>query len=195
MSLLFLRRPLLLALALGLGLAGCGGKAEFPVKGTITGLQYSGMVLTNNGGNDLPVAAGATSFTFPGAIEYGAAYDVNIKTPPLHQTCGRNNSTDTAGRQISINVEITCSLVVRPLGGTITGLTVDGLELNNGSEDRIAPLKDATSYQFRNPIAYGTSYSVTVLKQPPGLRCTVVNAGGEMADFDVANVNVSCVPV
>ena len=60
-----------LALALAAGLAGCGGsdKAEFVVKGTITGIVYPGTVLTTNG-MDLAVAPPArpgdtVSFAFP----------------------------------------------------------------------------------------------------------------------------------
>ena len=48
-----------LALTLALTLAACGGKATFPISGTIVGLQYGGLVLSTNG-MDLPVAANAT---------------------------------------------------------------------------------------------------------------------------------------
>ncbi len=194
MTFSFLRRPAALALALGLAVAGCGGKAEFEVKGVITGLKYDGLVLVNNGGNDLKVAANATTFVFPGTIEYGTPYNVTVKTPPLHSTCTPSNFTDSAGRQATINVEISCGLTPHTLGGTVTGLTAEGLELNNGSEDRIAIASGATSYAFAGKIPFATSYSVTILKQPTGLKCSVSNQGGEMGDVDIANINVSCVP-
>ena len=196
MTFSFLRRPAALALVLGLGfaIAGCGGKAEFEVKGTITGLKYTGLVLMNNGGGDLPVPANATSFVFPGTIEYGTPYNVAVKANPLHSTCTPSNFTDSAGRQATINVEITCLPTLHAVGGTVTGLTAEGLELNNGSEDRIAIPSGATSYAFAGKIAFATSYSVTVLKQPTGLKCSVSNQGGEMGDLDITNVNVSCVP-
>jgi len=200
MKLSFLRRPALLALALGLGLAACGGgKAEFQVKGTIVGLQYPGLVLTNNGANDLPVPDKATSFAFPGSIEYGTAYAVDFKKQPDHQICGfgadnlPGSQAETAGRQATINVLISCVLTAYTVGGTVTGLTADGLELNNGDQRTII-LKAATSYAFPTALPYGTSYGITILTQPAGLKCTLVNPVGTIGDATVTNVNVNCVP-
>lgn len=42
--------------------------------GTISGLSSSGLVLQNNGGDNIAVAAGSTSFTFPATIANGAGY-------------------------------------------------------------------------------------------------------------------------
>lgn len=198
----FLRRPLWLACGLGLSLAlaACGGKATFEVKGTIEGLQYDGMVLTNNGANDLPVPAKASSFAFPGSIEYGTPFNVVVKKQPDHQSCNFGSNTepggqvDTAGRQVAIKVVITCLLVTQPLGGSVTGLTADGLVLINGSNDQIGILKDATTYNFASQISYGTSYGISVLTQPTGLKCTVANPNGVVGDAAITNVNVSCVP-
>jgi len=200
MKLSSLRLPAL-ALALGLTLAACGGgKAEFDVKGTIFGLAYPGLVLTNNGANDLAVADKASSFAFPGTIEYGTPYSVAIKKQPDHQTCGfgANNvpgsETETAGRQASINVLVTCVLNTAAIGGTVSGLTADGLQLNNGSDELKAVVKDATSYTFTNPLAFGTSYGISILAQPAGLTCRLENPVGTMGDAAITNINIICVP-
>lgn len=131
------------AIALALALAGCGGKASFPINGTIIGLSNSGLVLTTNG-MDLPVAATATTFVFPNSLSYGDVYNVTAKTQPQHQTCSigaftdsaghiYTGATDTAGRISAINIGVTCTLNTAALGGTISGLTSDGLVLTNGS--------------------------------------------------------------
>ena len=45
---------------------GCGGgRAHYTIGGTIAGLSGSGLVLLDNGGNDLTVSAGPTSFPGP----------------------------------------------------------------------------------------------------------------------------------
>jgi len=58
-------RPLA-ALLLTLGLAACGGKASYDVSGTVSNLNNNGLILAN-GGEELPIAAGQTSFTLKSA--------------------------------------------------------------------------------------------------------------------------------
>lgn len=180
-------------LVLVLGLAACGGKAAFDVKGVVSELKYSGLVLSN-GAAELAVPANATTFNFANTIEYGDLYDVKVKAQPLHQRCEVINGADTAGRLASINIIVACALNPFGLGGTVSGLTADGLVIVNGSNGTVTLNKDATVYQFANPVLYGSSYGVTVLTQPPGLTCSVANGIGEMGDVDVSNANVSCVP-
>ena len=196
MKLSFLRRPML-ALSLGLAatLAACGGKAEFPVQGTISGLAYPGLVLQNNLANDLSIPASATSFSFPGSIEYATPYSVTIKTPPQHQNCAIGNNIDTAGRQASIAVQIECSLNVVSLGGYVAGLTADGLVLINGSNDQVEVAKGVGTYVFGRTLPFGTSYGVTILKQPAGLSCYLQNSTGLAGDANIINVNLTCAPV
>lgn len=195
-----------IALALALSLAACGGKASFPIAGTVVGLNYDGLVLSTNG-MDLAVAAKATSFTFPNALSYGDVYNVVPKAQPTHQTCTvgsfvnanglvLNGPTDTAGRLGTINIGVLCSLNTATVGGTITGLTSLGLQLTNGSlGGTVAPLADATTFTFANPVSYGVTYGVTVLAQPANDVCSVTSNGtGEMGDTAVANIVVTCVP-
>ena len=195
MSLSFLRPTLLLVLVAGL--TACGGKAEFDVAGTVTGLEYNGLVLTNSkNGDTTTVAKTATTFRMPSRIEYGTEYEVLIKTQPAHQTCAipQFAAKDTAGRLASINIPVSCAVNQFSIGGTVTGLTVAGLVLANAG-DEVAIAKDATVYAFPSLVPYNNSYTVGVLTNPPGLRCTVVNGSARMGDAAVTNINVSCVPV
>lgn len=196
-----LRHSLLLTLALGL--AACGGKATFPVEGKVVNLKYPGLVLSNIGMSDLPVEAKATSFRFPNTIEYGIQYDVQVKKSSAHQTCSADNNKDTAGRQASINVTITCLDILQAVGGTVKTIGLDGavkpyvgenLVLINGSSDKVTVLKDATTYKFGGTLAFGVSYGISVLQQPDGgkLTCAVENGIGEMGDAEITNVNVLC---
>lgn len=183
-----------LAFALALGLTACGGSASFSVNGTVTGLAYPGLVLTNNGVN-LPIAVGTTTFSFPGSLEYGETFNVQVKTNPPHQTCepdARYNA-DTAGRTATINVPIRCLINAFSLGGTITGLTADNLVLTNGTAGgTVAIAKGAASFVFPAPVAFGQSYGVTVLTQPTGQSCVVTNGVGEMGDAKVDNIKLTC---
>ena len=194
-----------LALALALGLAACGGgKASFDVGVTVTGLHHPGLVLTNNG-TDKAVAPQAkagdpVTLSFP-AIDYGTAYAVAIKKDaagkdlnPAHQSCSVFNGSDTAGRLAVIEVSVVCSMNTFPLSGTVVGLAADGLVLTNGSTGgKVALAKDATTFAFAAPVAFGVTYGITVLTQPAGLTCSVSQNGtGTMADAAVTDIVVTC---
>ncbi len=193
-----------LAAALALTLAACGGgKATFPINGVIInhlgeplGTKWGPVVLSTNG-MDLTVPAGATKFSFPNVLEYGDVYNVVVKTQPPHQTCEVLNGEDTAGRLAAITVRVECTTNQRAIGGTIKGLTADGLVLANGSTGGIyAPAKSTsdTTYTFSQGVEYGVTYGVVVQKQPTGLTCTVANGTGVMGDLAVTNIDVTCVP-
>jgi hypothetical protein len=80
------------------------------VGGTVTGLKGSGLVLRNNGGDDLAVSA-AGAFTFATTVATNGAYDVTVAVNPgaPAQTCTVVNLTGkgTAWKNIS-NVEVNC---------------------------------------------------------------------------------------
>ena len=81
------------------------------------------------------------------------------------------------------------------VGGTISGLTADGLVLTNGTTGGTFPAASGTtSFTFAAPVVYGTTYGVTVLTQPTGLFCSVTNGAGTMGDAGVTNIAVNCVP-
>jgi len=198
MKSIFTRTAIVLALALGL--AACGGKASFTVSGTVVSLKYPGLVLNNNG-TDLPIAVGTTTFSFPNTISYGETYDVTVKINPLHQTClppiggTTGHAIDTAGRMASISVEIDCAVNSFTVGGSVSGLTADGLVLTNGSSGGTVTVANAATAFTFPAVIYGVSYGVTVLTQPTGLTCSVSpNGTGVMGDAAVADIAVTCVP-
>lgn len=180
------------AILLSISLAACGGKESFPVSGTISNLGNAGLVLENNGDTVSP-AAGAGTFTFPNSIDYGDSYNITVKTQPEHMTCSPYSGyTGSAGHNVAINAVITCLQNSYSLGGTITGLSVAGLVLINGSTT-FTPAAADTGYTI-GMINVGTTYGVTVFTQPVGLFCTVADGTGVMQDAAIANANVTCVP-
>ncbi len=185
-------------LAVTLALAACGGKAGFTISGTVNGLTYDGLVLTTNG-MDLAVKGGATSFSFPNSISYGDIYNVTAKAQPAHQSCTPTDprgqpATDSAGHTAGINIIVTCTTNSFTIGGSVSGLSTEGLVLTNGTAGgTVAIVSTATTYTFLNPVTYGQSYGVTILTQPANAVCTLANPTGVMGDAAVTNVNVTCV--
>ncbi len=77
------------------------------------------------------------------------------------------------------------------LGGTVTGLTRDGLVLANGNSTIAIPA-NATSYKFPDQIGNFDSYNVTVVAQPTGLTCNLANPKALATGIPITWVNVTC---
>jgi hypothetical protein len=193
-----------LALASVMLLSACGGSGSttlmgtngslaattHQVSGTVSGLSASGMVLSING-TPLTVAANATTFTFPGGITVGTSYAVTVSAQPTGQTCTVNNGTGTIGTANVANLVVTCAENAYTVGGSISGLTAGGLVLAFGS-DSVTVASGATTFTLPTPVAYGSSYAVTVQSQPTGETCSVTGGDGTMGTANVANVVVAC---
>jgi N-acetylneuraminic acid mutarotase len=171
----------------------CTTTGAFTIGGAISGLSAGGLVLQDNGGDNLSVASGATSFTFATKLTSGASYNVTVFSQPTGLQCTVSNGTGTAAGSVT-NISVICGLPKYTLGGTITGLTAINLDLTDVT-DVVAPAEGATSFTFPTPVQPGTAYTVSVRSQPTGLSCTVANGSGTMPSASVTNVAVSCTPV
>jgi hypothetical protein len=99
------------------------------------------------------------------------------------------SASDTAPVGISLKQAATTGYSV---GGTISGLTANGLVLQNNGGDNLTVNSNATLFQFSTPVVSGGSYNVTVQTQPIGLTCTVGNGSGTNVMANVTNPTVNC---
>jgi hypothetical protein len=190
-----LPRVWILASALVLALAGCGGSdspSTYPIAGKITGLSAAGLILRNNGGDNLVVPANATSFQFGTRVVYGSGYSVSILAQPNGLTCTVNGGTGNHVTAAVSSIAITCSPIPHSIGGTIIGLSAAGLVLQNNGADNLTLAADATTFQFDSPVADGGGYAVTVFTQPTGLTCSVSNGVGIHVHADISSIQVTC---
>lgn len=204
------------ALVLGATLAGCGGKQQFAVQGTISGLNNAGLVLAN-GSDTLTVPAGASSFVMPQQISYGTSYNVVVQTPPAHQNCSpvAATATGSAGHTIAIAVQINCYQNAYAVGGKFSGLFANNdatattaatprtVVLLNGTAGGQLSVSSAMAdtntpgagfFNFASAVKYGDAYGVTILSQPADVDCTLVNGSGIMPESAVSNLVLTCVP-
>ena len=166
----------------------------FTVGGTVTGLVATGLILQNNGGDDLAISADG-AFTFLTALADGASYDVTVLSQPVkpNQTCTVANGTGTVTGANVTNVEVTCVTGTFTVGGTVSGLTGTGLVLQNNGGDDLA-ISANGPFIFASALADGTSYELTVLTQPsnPDQTCTVTGGIGTISGANVTDVTISC---
>lgn len=95
---------------------------------------------------------------------------------------GGNNSNGTG----------TITTSTYTIGGSISGLTANGLVLADGSQT-VSPASGASTFTFSTAVASGASYSVTVQGQPSHETCSVSSGSGTVGTSNVTTVAVSCV--
>ena len=98
---------------------------QFSVGGSVTGLAGT-VTLQNNGGDALPVSANGP-FTFPTALNNGAAYNVTVLTQPASQVCTVTNGTGTVAGADVTNVAVACSACGQGLAYTTNQWLMVGL--------------------------------------------------------------------
>ena len=196
-----------LVLASSLVLASCGGGSSsdtYPVKVTVSNVQYEGLILTTNGQEvavHKPAKEGdAVVVTFPNGLDYGTYYNVIPKggtaggggSQPAHQNCATNGyprEYGTAGQTASLEsarkpaIEVFYSCVVNTfaLGGTVTGLDSDTATLTivNGSNSQVTIKGSSTAASIPfslSEVAFNKSFGVDVLPTP-GYVCSVSGNG------------------
>lgn len=90
----------------------------YTIGGTVSGLTGSGLVLQNNLGDNLAVAANSTSFAFATPVAAGAPYGVTVQTQPAGQTCTVQNGSGTASANVT-NVAVSCIAGMAWQGATL----------------------------------------------------------------------------
>ncbi len=174
----------------------CMTQPTYSIGGSITGLTGTGLVLQNNGGDNLAIAAGQTTFNFATQALMGASYNVTVFTQPSNpvQSCTVTNGGGTASANVT-SVQIACvNVPTYSIGGTVSGLTGSGLVLQDNGVDNLPIAPGQALFTFPTPIGSGNPYAVTVLTQPsnPAQICSITNAGGTVATAPVTNVAVTC---
>jgi len=182
--------------------AGCGGSGAvstniapvtYTIGGTVSGLSGTGLVLQDNGGNNLAIGANG-GFTFTAPIASGGTYNVTVLTQPSNpaQTCVVTSGSGTASANVT-SVQVTCTTTnAYTVGGTISGLSGTGLVLQDNGGDNLS-ISANGGFTFATAIANGGAYNVTVFTQPsnPTQTC-VVTSGSGTGSANVTSVQVNC---
>lgn len=87
--------------------------ATYTIGGSVSGLTGTGLVLRNNGGGDLPVAANGP-FTFATPVAQGGSYAVTVHTQPTGQTCTVAGGSGTVNAANVGSVQVACRATAGP---------------------------------------------------------------------------------
>jgi hypothetical protein len=158
----------------------------------VRGLSGSGLVLENNGGDALPIAAEG-SFSFTTLIGPGQPYKVTVANQPTAptQNCSISNGEGVAAGK-DIDVGVACATATYPVGGTVVGLdpNVSVTLQNNGGAD--VTVNGNLPFTFP-AVQSGKGYNVTFKSSTPaGTSCTVSGGSGTVVGAAVDSVVVNC---
>jgi 6-phosphogluconolactonase (cycloisomerase 2 family) len=168
------------------------------IGGYAAGVLGSGLVLQDNGGDNLAIAANG-AFIFPTALPGGTPYSVSVLSPPInpYQNCVITQGAGTTGGDNVTDVSVSCKTNANPaytIGGTATGVTGAGaIVLQDNGRDNLT-VSTSGPFQFAIPIPSGSSYNVTSLNAtgPQSETCVITNASGTVGAGNVTNVSVAC---
>jgi hypothetical protein len=169
---------------------------SYTLGGSVVGHNESVELL--NGADRVTVLADGSSFTFGEPVAYGGGYEVKVGKRPIGQTCTVDSTgKGTMGTADITEVKVTCSGSSYSVGGNITGLTGEGLVLQNNNSDLTSVAANSTIFTMNAPVAFNGAYSIQVKYQPIGQTCKVVGASGTgimNTEGDRRSVQVSCGP-
>ena len=129
---------------------------SFAVGGTVSGLVGSGLVLRNNGGDDLTITANGP-FRFLTPVKSGAPYSLAVAVQPSQptQSCTIQSGFGVVGSGDVLDLVVTCMTNPVSIGGRVTGLVGTGLVLQNNGAGDLPVAAGATSYSFTVPARRG----------------------------------------
>jgi hypothetical protein len=164
------------------------------IGGTVSGLVGTGLVLEDNAGDDLSVAASG-AFVFKTAVKSAAAYAVTVKTQPTtpSQTCAVASGSGTVAAADVTTVQIACTTDVFAVGGMVSGLIDGSLVLQDNAGDDLV-VSQSGAFSFATNVASGAPYAVTISQQPAGQVCSLAGDTGTVGAAAVSSVLVNCTP-
>ena len=180
------------------GCTGGGRSGVFPelfnIGGSVSGLAGSGLVLQDNGVDNLSVSAnGGFSFAIP--LVSGGNYAVTVKTQPANptQVCTVSNGSGTVASSDVNSVVVACVTQSFAVGGTIQGLLGSGLALQDNGADVLA-VGAGGPFTFAVAVESGQPYLVTIKTQPqnPAQVCNVTTGSGTVTSGPVTSALVNC---
>ena len=207
-----LAKGLLAAFAVGLVLTGCGGGGgggsstpaplEHKVSASVSNLAASGLKLHLDAAGkfqDVDVKSDQTQVDFDSLAE-GKAYAVSVIQNPVGQQCSIQNARGTVGTADVSNIAITCeTLQSYKVSANVSSLVGSGLQLQLASPDagvnRDAETLTVTSSGvagFSTALPTGSTYSVSIARQPEGQNCSIAKSYGKIGKADVSDVDIAC---
>lgn len=173
-------------------LMACGGGRQADIGGAVSGLGAGlSLALQNNQADKLTVTRNG-AFQLVTDLGRRNTYNVTVALQPTGQTCSVANGNGTVDyRGTSVNtVAVTCT-TTSSVGGTVSDLAA-GTSVSLGNAGTLLLLAANGAFAFSGILSPGSIYDVSVITQPAGQLCSILNPTGMVAVNVMASVTVTC---
>jgi hypothetical protein len=136
------------------------------LSGTISGLTGSGLVLQNNGGQDIFLGASANAFQFPQQPD-GGPYLVSVANQPSGQLCTVTGGWGSINAADVTDVRVVCHQNQYTIKGGVTGLQTS-LSLINWETGEVINLTNSNTDFVFQAQAENSQYQIGILTPPSG---------------------------
>jgi hypothetical protein len=173
-------------------IGGSVAPGNFLISGKVSGLTAGEQVVIMNNGADPTTISSSGVFTFTTPVVRDGTYSITVASQPAGETCTVSGATGAGVTANVATVAVTCSNSELTIGGTVSGLA-EGESftlLNNGANPTVVAANGA--FRFATPVAYDSSYSITVGTAPTGQMCSVSGGSGAGVTASISNVTVAC---
>lgn len=170
---------------------------SYSVGGQVSGLVGSGLVLQNNGKDNLTITTNG-AFTFATPANLNDPYSITVLTQPTKpsQVCSVANGSGTVTQNVGLTV-VNCTVGTIPIGVAVSGLAGGGLVLQNNGGDNLT-IAGNGNFTFPTLLVSGQTYNVSIYTQPPSPPqvCTISNnTGAASPTMPQFPVSITCPPV
>lgn len=156
------------------------------------GLFGTGLVLQNNGGDDLAIASPG-SYTFETKVPPGQPYSVTIANQPIGptQTCTVVDGSGTAAGEDVGGIKVNCATATFAVGGSVVGLSAGQFVTltNNGVNDLTVNADGTFTFPAQTS---GAPFNVVVKSQSAATTCIASGNTGTIGTAAVDSVVVNC---
>ncbi|PJZ90648.1 LamG-like jellyroll fold domain-containing protein [Leptospira levettii] len=148
---------------------------SYSIRFQVSGLLGTGLQIENNG-EVMDISSNGT-YTFTKKINSGATYHVTVKTPPSSpiQNCIVSSGQGTVLNGNIEGIQVVCGSALYLISGTATGLSGNGLQLQNvtGAGTDVINVNSA-NFSFP-PLPVGETYNFSIISQPtnPSQTCSI----------------------
>jgi subtilisin-like proprotein convertase family protein/subtilisin family serine protease len=152
----------------------------FTIGGTVSGLAGVGLVLRNNGADQLAISANGP-FTFAAPLVTSSTYNVAVFATPANQNCGVASGIGTVASANVTSVAVTCTVNGFTIGALNDPLVLQQWHLKNTGQNAFADGVGIAGIDINvDPVYSNFGFTGT------GVTVAVVDSGLEIAHEDLA---------